>query len=262
MARAKRCSKMLEKFRKAKEAEIAFLAQNGVPAPFAGKRPSFRSALQGPGLAVIAEYKRASPSRGLICESVDVDEACAQYAAAGATALSILTETDWFAGKMEFVGRAASTGLPILRKDFIFDELQVRATAASPASALLLIVRQTPDATALRDLRKCAESFGMDAVVEVFDSGEVEIARQSGAKIIQVNARDLQKLQVDRDAALAIIRDCGKLPGEVWIAASGIETNEHLQAAARAGLDAALVGTALMRGGKPGKALRELLGRE
>ncbi len=204
---------MLENFRRAKEPEIANLRQNGVPAPFAGSRPDFQSALQRPGIAVIAEYKRASPSRGLICESVDVDEACAQYAAAGAAALSILTETDWFGGKMEFIGRAASTGLPILRKDFIFDEIQVRATAASPASALLLIVRQTPDAAVLRDLRKCAESFGMDAVVEVFDAREVEIARQSGAKILQVNARDLQKLQVDRAAALAVIGDCGKLPG-------------------------------------------------
>ncbi len=210
---------MLEKFRKAKEPEIANLRQNGVPAPFAGSRPDFQCALQRPAIAVIAEYKRASPSRGLICASVDVDEACAQYAAAGAAALSILTETDWFGGKMEFIGRAASTGLPILRKDFIFDEIQVRATAASPASALLLIVRQTPDAAALRDLRKCAESFGMDAVVEVFDAREVEIARQSGAKILQVNARDLQKLQVDRAAPLAVIGDSGKLPGETWIAA-------------------------------------------
>lgn len=252
---------MLEKFRKAKEAEIAALRQNGVPAPFSGSRPDFLAALQCPGIAVIAEYKRASPSRGRICESVDVDQACAQYAAAGAAALSILTETDWFRGKMEFIGRAASTGLPILRKDFIFDEIQVRATAASPASALLLIVRQTPDAAALRDLRQCAESFGMDAVVEVFDAKEVEIARQSGSKIIQVNARDLQKLQVDRAAALAIIGECKKLPGETWIAASGIETNDHLQAAAGAGFDAALVGTALMRGGKPGEALRELLGK-
>ncbi len=253
---------MLENFRKAKEPEIANLRQNGVPAPFAGSRPDFQSVLQRPGIAVIAEYKRASPSRGLICESVDVDEACAQYAAAGAAALSILTETDWFGGKMEFIGRAASTGLPILRKDFIFDESQVRATAASPASALLLIVRQTPDAAALRDLRKCAESFGMDAVAEVFDAREVEIARQSGAKIIQVNARDLQKLQVDRAAPLAVIGACGKLPGEAWIAASGIETNAHLQSARKAGFDAALIGTALMRGGKPGAALRELLGRE
>ena len=253
---------MLEKFRKAKEPEIANLRQNGVPAPFAGSRPDFQCALQRPGIAVIAEYKRASPSRGLICASVDVDEACAQYAAAGAAALSILTETDWFGGKMEFIGRAASTGLPILRKDFIFDEIQVRATAASPASALLLIVRQTPDAAALRDLRKCAESFGMDAVVEVFDAREVEIARQSGAKILQVNARDLQKLQVDRAAPLAVIGDSGKLPGETWIAASGIETNAHLQSARKAGFDAALVGTALMRGGKPGAELREWLGRE
>ncbi len=207
---------MLENFRRAKEPEIANLRQNGVPAPFAGSRPDFQSALQRPGIAVIAEYKRASPSRGLICESVDVDEACAQYAAAGAAALSILTETDWFGGKMEFIGRAASTGLPILRKDFIFDEIQVRATAASPASALLLIVRQTPDAAVLRDLRKCAESFGMDAVAEVFDAREVEIARQSGAKILQVNARDLQKLQLTgrpRWPSLAIAANCQARPG-------------------------------------------------
>lgn len=252
---------MLDKFRKAKDAEIAFLKQNGSPAPYTGARPNFREALSGADIAVIAEYKRASPSRGIICESVvDVEEASSQYAGAGAAALSILTEGDFFHGKLDFIARAAKTGLPVLRKDFIFDPAQVSATAATPASALLLIVRLTPDPTQLRALRELAESFGIDAVVEVFDAPEVDLARKSGAKTIQVNARDLQNLTVNRAACLNIIECCGHLPGECWIAASGIETHAQLEAAKNAGFDAALVGTALMRDGKPGEALQKLLG--
>ena len=250
---------MLEKFRKAKEAEIDALKRNGVPPPFSGSRPGFSSAFKGDGIAVIAEYKRASPSRGVICESVEVDDAARQYAASGASALSILTEREWFGGDLAYIARAARTGLPVLRKDFIFDEIQVRESAATPAAAILLIVRQTPDPTRLRALRESAESFGMEAVVEIFDAREAEIARKSGATLIQVNARDLQKLAVDRRGVFTVIAQAQKEAGETWIAASGIETGAHLQEAEQAGFDAALVGTALMRRATPGPALEALL---
>ena len=263
----------LERFRAAKQPEIDSLrraAETGdLPAPWAGARPDFADALRqrptaGP-LAVVAEYKRASPSKGVICEALGVEEVARQYARAGAAALSILTEEAWFRGDLAFLARAAGTladarmPLPLLRKDFIFDTLQVAATAATPASALLLIVRLTPSAAELRDLREAAEAQGMAAVVEVFDAGDLALARESGARLIQVNARDLDSLTVDREAPLALARAHPPMPGEVWIAASGMDSFAHLARAADAGYDAALVGTALMTGGRPRAALARLL---
>ena len=265
---------LLERFRKAKEAEVEALraldAQGALPSVYEGQRPDFAVALTlrtpGSPLAVVAEYKRASPSRGVICENLDVEEVARQYAAAGASAVSVLTEETFFRGRLEYLARAADPALyngprvPLLRKDFIFDPLQVRATAATPASALLLIVRLTPDAATLRALREQAESYGIQAVVEIFDAEDLRLARESGARIIQVNARDLESLAVDRDACLHLIQACPPADGELWIAASGMSSAEHLLAAASAGYHAALVGSALMEGGTPGEALAALLG--
>lgn len=270
---------LLERFRKAKEAEVEALraleAQGALPAVYEGQRPDFVAALTrqqhsgaggGSPLAVVAEYKRASPSRGVICENLDVEDVARQYAAAGASAVSVLTEETFFRGRLEYLARAADPALytgprvPLLRKDFIFDPLQVRATAATPASALLLIVRLTPDAATLRALREQAEAYGIQAVVEIFDVEDLRLARESGARIIQVNARDLESLAVDRDACLRLIQVCPPAKGELWIAASGMSSAEHLLAAASAGYHAVLVGSALMEGGTPGEALAALLG--
>lgn len=260
---------LLERFLWAKAAEVAQLrrlAREGrLPAPYQGRRGDLVAALrqragQAP-VAVIAEFKQASPSRGQICATLTVEDTARQYVAAGAGALSILTERRFFAGELSFLARAAARcpGTPLLRKDFIFDPLQVVATAATPAAALLLIVALTPDAGLLRSLREQAESFGIQAVVEVLDHRDLELARESGARIIQVNARDLDTLRVDRAACLALARDCPPQHDETWIAASGITRREHLDEAARSGFSAALVGTALMTGGRPGAALQRLL---
>lgn len=260
---------MLEKFRKAKQKEIESLRQmrkkGSFPPPRQGERPDFRSALAQRGrlpVAVIAEYKCASPSRGVICANVAPEDAARQYMAEGANALSILTETNFFQGDFNFLERAfiASAGkLPMLRKDFIFDPIQIDATAASPASALLLIVRFTPEVSTLRNLRELAERYGLQCVVEIFDKNDLNLARESGAGIIQANARDLSTLKVDKGACLKLIEKSPPLPGEIWIQASGISTPAHLEEAAKAGFDAALVGTTLMMGGAPGKSLRKLL---
>ena len=270
---------LLERFRTAKQAEVEALrvleTQGALPAAYEGQRPDFAAALTrqqhtgdggGSPLAVVAEYKRASPSRGVICENLDVEDVTRQYAAAGASAVSVLTEETFFRGRLEYLARAADPALyngprvPLLRKDFIFDPLQVRATAATPASALLLIVRLTPDAATLRALREQAEAYGIQAVVEIFDAEDLRLARESGARIIQVNARDLESLAIDRDACLRLIQACPPANGELWIAASGMSSAEHLRAAASAGYHAALVGSALMEGGTPGEALAALLG--
>ncbi len=280
----------LTRFYQAKQAEIAAL--EGIDfealAPWPLPRPSFLQALEngrGGILPVIAEYKRASPSRGTICESLEPEEAAREYVENGASALSVLTEERYFRGRLSFIRRIAAmmeaertletTGhkgahskvllppVPILRKDFLFHPAQVAATLATPASALLLIVRLTPDARVLRDLREQAERGGVQAVVEVFDARDLALARESGARIVQVNARDLETLKVDKEACLRFIESLPPQGGERWIAASGISCRKDLEAAAKAGYHAALVGSALMEHGTPGADLRRLLtGRE
>ena len=261
----------LERFIWAKSAEVRALREADrrglLPEASGVARPSFTAALRrgahARGLAVIAEYKRASPSRGLICAEVSPEEAARAYAIAGASCISVLTEEKYFGGELAFVNRAASaldsSPLPLLRKDFIFSPLQVQATAATRASALLLIARMTPQVALLRALREQTEAAGMEAVVEVFYAEDLRIARASGARLIQVNARDLDTLRVDREACLRLARNYPPRDGECWIAASGMEQPEHLRAAAEAGFTAALIGTALMRGGRPATALSALL---
>ncbi len=261
---------MLDKFARAKRPEIENLcrlrAAGRFPAPFSEKRPDFKAALQPSSClpALIAEYKRSSPSKGLICDRLDVEEVAAQYVANGAAALSILTEKEYFSGDESFISRAwdflgPEQRRPILRKDFIFDPVQIQATAATPASAVLIIVRICPDAGKLRKMLDLAASYNLQCVVEVFDEQDLRIAREGGASIIQVNARDLASLHVDRDACLKLIQKLPPLAGESWIAASGMDSAEHLKAARNAGFDAALLGTALMKNGKPGQTLASLL---
>lgn len=260
----------LERFVEAKKEEIAALEHLGAERlhPWTGRRPSFRRALEAVGerpLAVVAEYKRASPSRGVICESLEPEDVALQYAQAGAGAVSVLTEEKYFHGSLSFLFRMASAmeragvQVPTLRKDFIFHPLQVAAALTTPASAILLIVRLTPDVRLLRSLREMAEAGGMDAVVEVFDERDVRLARESGAGIIQVNARDLATLRVDRSACLSLIKKRPPRAGELWIAASGMSRRADLEEAAACGFSAALVGSALMEHGRPGETLRGLL---
>ncbi len=254
---------MLEKFRVAKQAEITALKKNGIPLPKTAPRPNFANALRSKsGIAAIGEYKRASPSAGVIRADLAVEDAASMYGQNGASAISILTEEKFFQGRLEYLaGAAAATEgkIPLLRKDFIFDPVQVHATAATPASALLLIARMLPDAAKLAGMRQLAESYGMDAVVEIFNDADLDLARKAGAKIIQVNARDLDTLKVSREACLELIARGRPEGGEIWIAASGMAKPEHLAAAKAAGFDAALIGGALMAQTNPGEALKMLL---
>ena len=251
---------MLEKFRKAKEAEILALRQlaskGELPCPFAGQRPSFIQALTAYPLAVIAEYKRASPSRGSINLSLEPEDVALLYASAGAAAISVLTESEYFKGDTDFLERMTGPKLPLLRKDFIVTAEQVAATAATPASAMLLIVRMLDDQT-LADLVRQCEGYGMVPVVEVFDEADLHSARKAGAGVIQVNNRDLDSLTTDFQTCLRLVRQ--KATGEVWIAASGIDSAGQIAALREHGFDAALVGTSLMGAASPGEALRNLL---
>ena len=251
----------LERFRNAKADEVANLRAHPPAASFPGVRPAFIWDERSPGgtgaISIIAEYKRASPSRGIINEGITPADIARLYTEGGAQAISVLTEKSFFGGDLAFLHEIAQhTHLPLLRKDFIFDELQVRDTATTPASALLLIVALTPEVEHLRDLRLLAESFGIEAVVEIFNEAELELAREAGSRIIQVNNRDLETLAVDMSTTLRLIRQ--RLPSERWIAASGIDSHEALTRLT--GYDAALIGSALMSQPDPQAALRSILG--
>jgi indole-3-glycerol phosphate synthase len=206
---------------------------------------------------VIAEYKRASPSLGDIDLATTPEEAAASLEAADG--LSVLTEAERFKGDLAFIERAAAFPGPILRKDFIFDPLQLRATAATKAAAVLLIVSLTPDPGLLSDLTALSKELNLEAVVEVFGPGELITARRAGAAIIQVNSRNLGDLSVDPRRALRLAKDEPPLPSETWIAASGMKTSGDLLRAAEIGYHGALVGTSIMRSNDKWRALAALL---
>lgn len=259
MEKGRLATDMLERFRAAKQPEIQALQalelEGRMPAPFAGARPSFSRALQGASLAVIAEYKRASPSKGVINKTLGPEDVARAYSEGGAAALSVLTEERHFQGELAFLERMAPVGLPLLRKDFILHPAQVVQTAATPASALLLIVRMLED-TLLAELLAQSAGFGLEAVVEAFDGHDLERAKQAGAQIIQINNRDLDTLRTDLAVSEKLVQH--KDAGELWISASGIERPQDLQHMQDMGYDAVLVGTSLMASTAPGHALREL----
>ena len=241
----------LQRFIDAKQDELAAL-RRCMPAPLAGQRADFLATLSAPPreglpLHVVAEFKRSSPSAGVINDTLSPADVAQQYAAGGASCMSVLTEEKYFTGHVRDLSAAAPAGLPLLRKDFIFHELQVRQTFATPAAAMLLIVALLPDAARLRALRELAEEQGIHAVVEVFTPAELELARESGARIIQVNARNLETFRTDREEGLKLA--ALRAEGELWIAASAMSERSHLADAAAAGYHAALVGTALMQPG-------------
>lgn len=251
----------LQRFIDAKQDELSSL-RAAMPEPLAVQRPDFLATLMAPPpagepLRVIAEFKRSSPSAGVINDRLNPADVAQCYAAGGASCMSVLTEERYFTGHVRDLFAAAPAGLPLLRKDFIFDELQVRQTFATPASALLLIVALTPDVHKLRALRELAETQGIHAVVEVFTEAELELARESGARIIQVNARNLETFKTDREEGLKLA--ALRRSGECWIAASAMSAHAHLQDARRAGYNAALIGTALMSSGQPLEQLNRLL---
>lgn len=254
---------MLDQFSKAKAEEILRLKElkekKTFPAPWAGKRISLEKTLRsnGPG-AVIAEYKRASPSHGEINLKMGPREIGLAYKGAGASALSVLTEEKHFRGSVEYLFDLQDLGLPLLRKDFIIHPLQVEQTAATPASALLLIVRMFTDPARLKKLHRLALTFGLETVFEIFTPEELVIARQAGARIIQVNNRDLSTLKVDLSLSEQLL-SLRKKP-EIWISASGISKPEQVRKFRRLGYDGLLIGASLMGSSDPGKLLRALLG--
>jgi indole-3-glycerol phosphate synthase len=219
-------------------------------------RPSFRAALRRPTVAVVAELKRRSPSAGSIREDLDPGERASLYAAHGAAAISVLTDGPYFGGSMHDLRAAAGRcPLPLLRKDFILDEVQILEARAAGASAVLLIVRVLERAR-LETLLRYAAELGLDALVEVHTPAELAGALEAGASVIGVNSRDLDTFRIDTEAAWKIVR---QVPSDrIAVAESGMGGPADVVRVAEAGADAVLIGTALSAAPVPERLLSAL----
>jgi indole-3-glycerol phosphate synthase len=217
----------------------------------------FREALAGPGIAVIAEFKRRSPSAGPLRERPEVRELVSAYARGGAAAVSILTEGPHFDGSLEDLRVArAACALPVLRKDFIVDSYQLHEARVAGADAVLLIVAALDQPTLL-SLHDAARELGLDALVEVHDRPELHRALELGAELIGINNRDLRDFTVDVERTFALLEEIPD--GVAVVSESGIAGPEQVRRLEQRGVRGVLVGETLMRAPDPEAALRELL---
>jgi indole-3-glycerol phosphate synthase len=220
--------------------------------------PDWSGALDQPTVGVIAEVKRRSPSAGAIRPDLDPVAHARAYAAGGAVAVSVLTDELYFGGSLqdlEAVARAVTS--PVLRKDFILDELQLLEARAAGASAVLLIVRAL-SSHRLRELAAAAHAMGLGTLVEVHTETELDAALAVAPGAVGVNSRDLATFAIDAAAALRLVE---RIPaGILTVAESGISRREQVLEAAQAGADAVLVGTAVARAADPAAEVRALTG--
>jgi indole-3-glycerol phosphate synthase len=234
-------------------ADIERLAASRPDAP-----RGFAAALDAPGVRVIAEIKRASPSLGDIRPGLDPVATARAYAEGGAAALSVLTEPAFFKGSAVDLQHArAAVALPVLRKDFIVDPYQVYETAAMGADALLLIVRILPDDALLRDLHALALSLGLDVLTEIFDERDAERANALGAALVGINNRDLDRFETDVAHASRLASRLR--PGTAAVALSGIRSAADIRLNLGLGIRRFLVGEALVRASDPAATLYEMI---
>ncbi len=227
-------------------------------APTPGGRRAFRAGLTRPGrVNVIAEFKRRSPSRGLIRADLHHVRVAQAYEIAGAAALSVLTEEEYFGGSLDDLQESrAATLLPTLRKDFLVDPYQIWESWIAGTEAVLVIVAALSDAE-LKTLLVTAGQASIEALVEVHDAAELGRALGAGATIIGVNNRDLHTMQVALETSLALARD---IPDDVVaVSESGIKGPEDVRRLREAGYDAVLIGEPLMQAPDPGAALEALI---
>ena len=221
-------------------------------------RRGFRAALLRRAPAVIAEVKKASPSKGVLREDFDPVSLAKQYQRGGAAALSVLTDEPFFQGRLEHLEAArAATVMPVLRKDFTLDEYHVVEAAAHGADAILLIAAIL-DEDELRRLRELAARYRMAALVEVHDQRELRAALASGADVIGVNNRDLRTFAVTLDTSLRLAEEIPE--GILKISESGIHSREDVRRLQDAGFDAFLIGEHFLKAASPEAELRTLLG--
>jgi indole-3-glycerol phosphate synthase len=219
-------------------------------------RRGFKAALTSRQPAILAEIKKASPSRGAFVDSFDPASVARMYERGGAAALSVLTDREFFRGHLADLEAArAAVGIPVLRKDFTIDDFHVIEAAAHGADAILLIAALL-DESEMRRFRELAESFGMEALVEVHDTQELDVALASGARIVGVNNRNLHTFETALETSLRL---AGQIPaGVVKVSESGIHSSADIRQLAEAGYQAFLVGEHLMKSPNPAAALRAL----
>jgi indole-3-glycerol phosphate synthase len=215
------------------------------------------NALQNNSLNIIAEFKRRSPSKGIIRQNADLHQIVNSYESGGAAAVSVLTEEDHFSGSLDDLRQAKTTiDLPLLRKDFIFDEYQIYESAAAGADALLLIVAALDDETLARLIRLTEDELGMDALVEVHTGDEMKRAAAAKAKLIGVNNRDLRTFDVSLETSLKLASEVPD--GALLVSESGLNTHADLHLLHTAGYRGFLIGETLMRANNPEQMLRDL----
>jgi len=249
---------ILSRIIESKRAEVAVrrgqLSERELRAQLVDLAPTrgFRHALRHTSnpIALIAEVKRASPSKGVIRPAFDPIEIAWRYYQAGADALSVLTDEPYFGGRLEYLTLIRSqVPLPLLRKDFIVDPYQIYESRVMGADAILLIVAAIESDTALREWRELAESLGLDVLVEVHTEAELERALTMGATLIGINNRNLHTFETSLQTTFDLLP---RIPSEVLLVSeSGIETAEQVRALQQAGVKAILVGETLMRADDP-----------
>jgi len=242
---------ILQRICRVKRDEIRQLAQRGegplLQEARAQERPrGFRRALaESEGVALVAEIKKASPSKGIIREDFDPVDIARQYAAGGANCISVLTDMQFFHGRLEFLRQVRqAVSLPLLRKDFLLEEIQVVESRAWGADCVLLIVAAL-EAGVLKALLGRSRALGMDALVEVHDQKELEAAMDAGADLVGVNNRDLRTFEVDLQTTERLAAMIPK--GVIVVAESGISTRNEIGRLKMLNVDAVLVGECLMR---------------
>jgi indole-3-glycerol phosphate synthase len=225
-----------------------------------GEDRPFSEALVRPGLSLIAEFKRRSPSAGEISGAAEVADQVAAYERGGAAALSVLTDAFHFGGSLDDLRAArAACDLPILRKDFVVDPYQLYEAAVNGADAILLIVRALEDRD-LREMYETARGLDLDCLVEVHDVAELERALELDADVIGINNRNLDEGTVDVATTYELMPDVPA--GKTVVAESGISQRAELEELERVGVDAVLIGEALMGAADPEAKARELIGHD
>ncbi len=256
-----RLDEILETSRAAVERRRSLLPASELESRLTDARPDrrFAEALSRPGMSLIAEHKRRSPSAGAIREDLNLLEVTSSYEAGGAAALSVLTEEDWFGGSLDDLRVVrTSTGLPILRKDFTVDGYQVLEAAEAGADAILLIVAAL-EFNELCELEAQALGLGLDVLIEVHDDEELEVALKMESPLIGINNRNLKDFTVDIERTFELLPDVPA--GKTVVSESGIRVAEQVERLDRVGVDAVLVGESLMRSDDLSAATRELLSR-
>lgn len=252
---------ILDRIVETKRQEVRALKAHGLRGP-EGEVPSPRgfghALVSHPGVAVIAEAKKASPSKGVICPEFDPVAIALEYQAGGANAISVLTDEQYFQGSLAYIPLVrAAIGLPVIRKEFIIDEIQIRQAALFGADAILLIAAIL-DQGQISDFQALARSLGMDSLVEVHDEQEAAMALAAGSRLIGINNRNLKDFTVDLNTTFRVMAG---IPKEIPVVSeSGIRDHHDMERLGQHGVSAALVGESLMRQSDRSLGLRRLIG--